>query len=285
MHIPYPHKKTLVAALSVATIAVATPFALAQAGYLLLSPWSGTPGSSLSVEGHQFDPNENLSVSLGSTSTNATTDNSGRFTTTLTIPQQAPSTATVHASGEAGSASTQLWVAGYYPNAEPSTHYALPGQTITWSGSGFAPGESVTLSGPGGTIASFDAAGGSFSGAGSYTVPHALQGGTHTFHLESSTTGHTIVREITVGTFYPNLAPSSYYIVPGQNMSASATGFAPSEMVELYVNGTMVAEQAASDGSTTFNFSAPTSGSSFTLEARGTASHTSSVRTVTLAQY
>jgi hypothetical protein len=172
----------------------------------------------------------------------------------------------------------------YYPSANVSTYYVLPGQAITFSGRNYAPGDTVTIMAPGGTgHMDIAAPGGNFSNAGYYVIPFSFEDSRQTFTLISAQSGQTIPITVVVGTFYPNLNPSSYYVARGSTGQASVTGFAPGELVELMVNGKVVATANADGaGNATMNYSVPTFGNTFFLSAEGRASHTQSSRTVTL---
>ncbi len=173
----------------------------------------------------------------------------------------------------------------YYPWGWPSTWYVRPGQTISFSGNGFAPLEQVTLHTPTGVSTFSTNSQGSFSAQAPYLVPFSFIHSTQTFSITSTISGKTISWNIGVGTFYPNLNPSTYYVPKNSHMSANASGFAPLEPVQLLVNGNMLMQTPSDNaGSVSFNFTTPASGQSFTLTTRGVWSNTESPRTISLAQ-
>ncbi len=173
----------------------------------------------------------------------------------------------------------------YYPWGWPSTWYVLPGQTISFSGNGFAPLEQITLHTPTGVNTFSANSEESFSAQAPYLVPFSLIHSTQTFSITSSISSKTISWNIGVGTFYPNLNPSTYYIPKNSHMSASASSFAPLEPVQLLVNGNMLMQTPSdSGGGVSFNFLTPAIGQSFTLTTRGIWSNTESTRTISLAQ-
>lgn len=160
--------------------------------------------------------------------------------------------------------------------------YLTPGQTLSFSGSGFAPHETVTVTGDKNFTVTADQ-NGNFSNAGSVAVPYSWQNNTQSFTFTGNRSAYSITIKTSVGSFYPNLNPSTYYVGVGQGMSASVTGFAPGEQVQLQGNGSQVAQQSTDgSGQASFNFAAPSSGSTFTLAATGQSSGRTVTRTVTL---
>lgn len=170
----------------------------------------------------------------------------------------------------------------YYPTVTPSSWYLLPGQTLSFSGTGFAPGEAANVSG-GETFAVTADQNGKFSGAGAMIVPYSWQNNTQSFTFSGSQDAYSVTDTLGFGSFYPNLNPSTYYVGVGQGLNASVTGFASGEQVQLQVNGQSVGQQATDgSGNAGFSFNAPDSGSSFTLTAVGLLSGRASSRTITL---
>jgi len=254
---------------------------------LILSTSSGAPGSTVQVSGSQFGASTNVLVSLAGTSTGATVTNSS-FNTFLTVPNVQSGTYTVLAtSPQREQASANFFIQNnsqilYYPNAQPSSWYLLPGQQLRFTGSGFAPGATVSVQGGGGTLTAVADGTGSFA-TQFVTVPYKWQSSRQQFVVSSSNTAYNILMTLTIGTFYPNMQPSSYYVALGQGMSASVSGFAQGEPVMLLVNGALVVQKTADNsGSAAFDFTAPTSGSTFMLTAEGAFSHVIVSRTITL---
>jgi hypothetical protein len=242
------------------------------------------PGSTVQVSGFQFGPSTNAFVSLAGASTGTTITN-GSFATTLTVPNVSQGNYTVLATTpQREQASANFYIQpmqSRYPNARPSSWYLLPGQQISFSGSGYAPNAQVTVQGGGGTITATADNNGNFS-TDPVTVPYKWQNSTQNFVVKSGG-AYDIPITLSVGTFYPNLNPSTYYAGYGQSMSATATGFAPNEQVMLLVNGALVAQVASNaQGAVAFTFIAPSSGSTFTLTAQGFYSGVMSSRTITL---
>ncbi|MGH7141409.1 MAG: hypothetical protein ACREGH_02125 [Minisyncoccia bacterium] len=289
----YRYKKELISTglgVSVmAALALMPLGASAESAYVLLSSYNPASGSTITINGHQFGSGS-VSVSLDGVSTNATTTN-GSFSTNLTVPSVPSGTYTLHAAGSHGEqASATLYINNtaaerhYYPTAAPSQWYVLPGQTLGFSGAGFAPNAPVSIAGGFGTLTATTSNGGTFSLSGA-AVPFSWQNSRQTFTISSPGSAYPISLTVSVGTFYPNLNPSTYYVGVNQSMSASVSGFASNEQINLNVNGNSVA-QTNSDGSgnASFSFSAPNSGNSFTLTAQGETSGAATSRTITLHQ-
>lgn len=280
-------RRTFICALGCAALILPLS-AGAQSPYLLLNPYSGFPNSTVAATGFNFGFSQPVTLQFGSFPTvSATTDTTGRFSVALSVPETGPASVTIRANAASASAAASYYVSGYYPNAFPSSYYLLPNQTVTFRGEGFAPNESVSIRAPddSGTFTFTADAGGNFSNQAAYTIPFSFAESQRTFTVVSSKSGRTISITTHIGTFYPNLFPSSYYVMRGQSMSASASGFAPSESVELLIDGAAAgSRQADASGNVSWTFTAPVGGSTFTLSAHGLSSHTFSSRTLTLAQ-
>lgn len=175
----------------------------------------------------------------------------------------------------------------YYPHAVPTLWYALPGQWLGFYGIGFAPGETIRITGGNGAVdmsATADG-GGSFNISQAVMIPFDWQNTTRAFTIRGTTSQWPSVFTIVVGTFYPQISPSTYWIGVGQSMSVSGISFAPGEQVRMYVNDSEVAQTTADGvGNVSFTITAPSSGSSATLSARGASSGLSSTRVIYLRQ-
>ncbi len=174
--------------------------------------------------------------------------------------------------------------AAYYPTASPNTNYVLPGQNLTFSGRGFAPNEVVTLRNNQGPIISWRVNEfGSFRSQGNYAVPYFLSESEQTYTLMGNVSDRRVPIEVVVGTYYPNLNPSSYFVSRGSRSQAFGEDFAPFEPVELYIRGAYAGRDIADEnGAVNWSYITPRSGSSFGISARGIWSGTESSRTITL---
>lgn len=172
----------------------------------------------------------------------------------------------------------------FFPNAFPSQWYALPGQQLSFSGSNFPPNTAITIQGGGMTMTATSNGSGQFT-SNAITVPFGWQNSRQSFTATAASDGVSTPNPITVeiGSFFPQLNPSSWWIGYNQGMSASATGFAPGEQVQLLANGNQVGQMAADgSGNATFNFTTPGSGSSAVLTAQGLSSGRSVSQTIFL---
>jgi hypothetical protein len=260
---------------------------LASGPWLSLSSYGGPPGSTVNVSGYGFSQNDGVTVSLaGGSAGHATADQNGAFTNaSVTVPQKPPGVYTMLATGDhRDQAQANFYISGYYPNASPSAWYLLPGQSLSISGTGFAPGETVTLSDPqDGVQVSATADGSGAFSKSVLTVPFSWQNSTRTFTVAGGTSGASIPLTVTIGTFYPQANPSTYWVGTGQGMSVSGTGFAPSESVSLLINGAAAATAPADNsGAVNFSFTTPSQGGSFTLTLQGASTGLSSSRTIYL---
>lgn len=175
----------------------------------------------------------------------------------------------------------------YYPNASPSAWYILPGQPLSFSGAGFAPHEMIRIQNQAGSaVLSAQASGsGSFSSP-LLTVPFGWQGSVRSFTVKGVSSGATATPNpirIVVGTFYPQITPSGWWVPHGESMHVSGTGFAPNEHVRLRVNGSIAGEaRADGNGNVRIDMQAPSSGLRATLTAVGLSSGKSSTRMIYL---
>jgi hypothetical protein len=172
--------------------------------------------------------------------------------------------------------------AAAYPKASPSAYYVLPGQSLSFSGSRFLPNDTVTLTFPNGATRTFAAsANGTVSMPNVMTIPYDWQNSRQQFTLRGTNT-YSIPMTLVVGTFYPQISPSSYYFPSNSIITVRGRNFAPNETVQVMMNGTAVANvKADATGSLTTSFAISQSG---TITATGMSSGTHSSRTVTVAK-
>lgn len=255
-----------------------------------------TPGSSVAISGSGFAPSEVVKFAInGTVGGQATADSSGAFAGALfTIPSLTAATYQLHAIGQSSGADAiyYFFIGGFYPAASPSTYYLLPGDTLSFSGSGFGPAESIQVTqGTNATVLSTitAASDGSFTTAGTFTIPVALAGGVRTFHLHGSLGNNAPDVMVTVGTFNGQISPSAYFVSPGDVLNFSGNGFAKTETVQVFVASTVTPVASfTSDSSGGFtnqgNISIPFSyaGTTKTFTVKGLTSNTTASVDITV---
>jgi hypothetical protein len=299
--INYPHimksLRTFGATLAVGAVTL-VPFistlpalAAASAPAISINAPSPTPFSTATVSGSGFAANETVHVSLGLASASATASASGSFSgVTLSIPNLPSGLYLVVATGQTSGLQTfgYLYINQLAPQVSPSSWYIAPGTTLSFSGSGFAPNEVVTVSNGASTTANSS---GNFASAGGSTVPLNARNSTQTYTLHGATSGAVFTLPISVADLYPYTNPSTWYALPGNAVSFSGGGFGPGEVVNVFVGAstTPVASFSAdssgafmSAGATTLPFN---SGTSVNYRLVGAQSGATALAPVTLAQF
>jgi len=246
-------------AIAAAVLFLGTAAAVFAASPTVSFSGGSTPGATLSVSGSGFQANESVHLMLGINSADTHADASGNFSgTSLTIPNVPSGNYIVIALGQnSGLVSfAYLYVSGFFPNASPSSWYLTPGSTLTWSGTGFAPNETVTISNAGGQIASFNADNsGSFTGQGASTVPYSAHGSTVTYTVHGSVSSANSTLVLAVADLFPWVNPSAWYILPGSSVTFTGGGFGPSEGISVYY-GTSTSPVAHFSADASGNFTA-----------------------------
>jgi large repetitive protein len=224
---------------------VFAPFALAAPAPTISIDTSGgtTPYSVLQVSGTGFGINEGVRLYFGLSQATTSTDGTGAFSNApLTVPTVSSGTYIVLAVGETSGtvAYTYVYVSAFMPLASPSIWWAPPGTVVTFAGSGYASGEQITatLAGSSTPLGTWNAnASGAFTGQGAFMLPFSLRNSSAVVTLTSSQSGVSSAFAIGVGDLYPWANPSSWYILPGNSVTFSGGGFAPSEGVDIFLTG------------------------------------------------
>jgi len=223
--------------LSAQNIFYVTPFS----PVLDVSSAANTPGSIITVSGQGFAPGEIVHLSLGPHyAGTATADQKGNFPkTTIAIPNLPADSYVISAKGAQSGAEAKAYffIGGFYPSANPSNYFLGPDQTLSFSGYGFAPGETINVSigQDSAPIASFTASqSGSFENAGKYVIPPGLAGTTQTFRLQGNRTAKELVFDITIGQYDALVNPDNYFVSPGQKVMFYGRGFAPNEQINVF---------------------------------------------------
>ena len=168
-----------------------------------------------------------------------------------------------------------------------SAYYAVPGSGITVYGHSFSPGETVVVSTMNLKKTAIAGPSGDFT-TQSFVIPFDAAHSTQAVTALGNK-GHQSAATLSVGTFYPVVDPSSYYVVPNGTVSFNGKNFAPQENIVVKNNGSAVATAQAGRtgnftiaglsvpaqaGNQTYIFSGQKSGASYpvTIHVSGTKS-------------
>lgn len=246
------------------------------------------PGAPATITGASFAPGEKVFITFGSHTTEVTANGSGSFSATLPIPPAQASLQFSSAWGESSGtwALAYLWVAGFNPAVTPSAWYILPGTMLSFTGSGFAPNETVTATYASSTLGTFTTdSSGAFSGQAARALPLPLMNTTATITFTGSVSHAQTSNTITIGQLYPSITPSSWYTPAGSSISLTGSGFAPNESVAIVAGARSTS--ATADTSGAFSVSSlqlPASASgALTITATGSLSKAAASAQITIA--
>lgn len=241
--------------LALAAFAV-VPAAHAASPQISASAPVNTPFAPVSVTGSGFSPGETVHVLLGLSTADPVADGTGAFNAALTIPNVPAGLYLVIAIGQTSGlpAFSYLWVNALLPQASPSSWFIQPGSTLTFSGSGFAPNEAISVTRGGIEVASTTADGsGAFSNAAPFVIPFSLHNSSATFTVHGAQSGGTISFTIGVADLYPFAMPSTWYARPSTALTFSGGGFGAHEQINVFVGaGTTSVASFAADGAGAF---------------------------------
>lgn len=254
---------------------------------------ANTPGSVISISGSGYVPNENVQLAIGTSTATATTTTNGSgefFNAPFTIPFMPAGEAVITGTGVSSHASGQayFYVGGFYPNVSPSSYFAVPGDPITFNGSGFAPAETVNVfeDGSASSSASFPTdSSGAFYNGGPVTIPFNLTSTSTSFMFVGASSSASASVTIGLGTLDPMVIPSAYYLQRGNSFTVQATGFSPNEDVSVstYGNSTDTVPANASGTAEAGPFMVPLSASStMTVKATGDSSGATASNSITI---
>lgn len=200
------------------------------------------PHEEVRVHGMGFLPNEEIELRLENSTSVTNSDPNGSFSdATLIIPNVPSGVYLVHATGQESNAHAiyYFWINQFYPSATPSAWYAEPGDLLSFTGSGFAPHETVSVVSNGNNeIESFTTNNwGSFSNSGELRVPLTLRNTVAIFTLTGETSAAQTEVMVAIGDLYPYAYPSSYYLLPGDEVTFTGGGFGPDETINVFRNG------------------------------------------------
>jgi hypothetical protein len=212
-----------------------------------LKPNVVAPGQSVALSVANFRPGETVRVYAERLAGrpiltgSAGADGSGSWP--LTIPYGPGGVNQVVVIGDQGRSPvvTQYLLLNLYPHVSVSNYAPQPGKRVIFFGAGFGPHEPVELrldrpDGP--VLATARAnAGGGLRRLGPYRVPFGLSG-VHTFIVRGADSHASAAVGVTVEPFFANVQPSTYAAGPGTTITFYGAGFAPQEIVRVYLGRT-----------------------------------------------
>jgi IPT/TIG domain len=205
---------------------------------ITLNPSNGVAGTSDTFTGSGFASSSTISATFGGSAiavSPSTTNSSGGFSATYTVPGQAPGAHGVLVTdGSSNNASATYTINTPSISLSPGT--GTVGATVTVSGSNFPASSAITATYGGAALtlsgATTTTSAGAIPAGVTFTVPASTAGG-HTVQVsaggQSATQTFTVQPQIT-------LSPSSGGA--GSSASISGTGFAASSALSATFNGT-----------------------------------------------
>lgn len=205
----------------------------------------GQPGTPIVITLHGFAPRETVNVYWNTMSgepvAKLTTDGGGGVgQAPLRVPFGAVGDNTFLFVGQTSQsvAATDFLVLRLYPTVKLTTYSLQADHVLSYSGSGFGPGERVfvfagNVDTPPLAVIQTDQ-NGAFKNAPGFVIPFSLKGKqTLVFMGEQSRTPNSV--SFTVQPYAPQVEPSTYGGFPGTTITFFATGFAHNEVVHVYV--------------------------------------------------
>lgn len=206
---------------------------------------AGKPGNVITFSARGFGPGETVNAYWGRTAgtpaATLTADGSGsigRASIRVGVAPVGNTTLVLVGTRTHTTATAPYLMLGLYPTTVSHPYAARPGKPITFTGSGFAPGEQVLIylnaaRGVPALTATADSTGNFSTG---FVVPFGLKGGNRLTAIGSQSRAST-TSGFTVLPFSPSAQPSTYSALPGTSVSFYAIGFAPNEVVLVYIGG------------------------------------------------
>jgi hypothetical protein len=192
---------------------------------LNLSTSSGLPGASVTANGSGFQAGETVDVLMnGQNVGSPTVGTGGNFSLSFTVPSFAPGqygvTATGRGSSKTASTVFTLNQGGATLNFNPTT--AAPGASLTVTGAGFRPGETVdlTFNGPSIGTATADTSG---NVTWTFTIPSTLSPGQFGVTATGATSGVVVNSTYTLAAGATPVATTQPTAAPAASATASAT--------------------------------------------------------------
>jgi len=225
---------TPVPATSVPATATAQATAIPNAG-LNLSSSSGLPGATITANGSGFESGETVDVTMnGQNVGSPTVGGNGTFALSFNVPNFAPGQYGVLATGRGSdkTASTNFTINQGGATLSFNPTQAAPGTSLTVTGAGFRPGESVALAFNGPTVATSTAdTGGNVTWT--FTIPATLAAGQFGVTATGATSAVSVDSSYTLTagpTAVPTAAPTAQPTatpMPAQQPQQQPVGNAP----------------------------------------------------------
>ena len=221
---------------------------------LTLTAQQGPPGTVVGATGSAFVAGDTVDLTFNNVQIDSQRANtSGTVSFQFTVPILASGQYPVTAKGRsAGSASANFTISGTV--LQVSAQQGTPGSSLTVTGIGFQPGETVQIFFNGAPVSSptADTTG---SVRATLTVP-TLPAGTYQIDARGQTSGSTASAQFTVGGTSLSLSTPSGPV--GASVTATGSGFTPGDTVQLLFNGAQIdSKNADINGTATFTFTIP----------------------------
>ncbi len=241
---------------------------------IVLNPGLVAPGAQVAVDGSGFTPKTAVVVwlrtghsSKGTVVAHGKAAGNGTFATSFSMPSsgtQSGGSVVAEDSSDGKTATANLVTAGGVATAKiVGKDAGHPGQKVTVTATGFGPGEKVNVywgrvSGTPAATETANPAGG--IGPTSIPVGVAPVGNTTLVLVGMKTHTTATVPYLMLG-LYPSTAMHPYAIRAGHSVTFTGNGFAPSEQVLIYLNGSggvpALTTTASSTGGFSVNFVVP----------------------------
>lgn len=241
-----------------------------------LSRTSAAPGTSITVTGAGFSPNETaitLTYDGSPVSTGLAASPQGAWTTTFTVPPSTAGSHSVKATGSVTQAASAPEVnLSINPSISLSRSSAPPGTPITVSGSGFSPNETgIAVTYDGTSVAAGISANAQGAWTTTFAVPPSVSG-PHSVRASGSASQSAIAPEVSL-TVGSSLSLSRTTGAPGTVLTVTGSGFGPGETgISVSYDNTQVVSSVSANiqGSWTATFTIPQSISgSHSIKASG----------------
>jgi hypothetical protein len=216
---------------------------LGAASASIVGKAAGQPGNTATVSATGFGPDETIDVYWGRMSgtpaATLTADSSGsirRASVPVGLAPVGPTTLVLVGTKTQATATAPYQMLGLYPNTTPHPYAVQAGHVMTYTGSGFAPGEQVLIyfNASSGTPAMAVQANSSGRFATSFLVPFGLTG-RQTLTAIGAQSRASVSTSFTVLPYSPQVQASTYGALPGTSIGFYASGFAANEVVEVYL--------------------------------------------------